>query len=46
MKILQDGQAAVEDEIVADEKNGGEVMIDWLLQILQQMWKTKQLPSE
>ena len=27
-------------------KNGGEVMIDWLLEILQEVWRTKQLPSE
>ena len=24
----------------------GEVMIDWLLEILQEVWRTKQLPSE
>ena len=28
VKKLQDGKAVGEDEIVVDEKNGGEVMID------------------
>lgn len=47
MKKLQNGKAAGEDEIVAEMlKNGGEVMIDWLLEILQEVWRTKQLPSE
>ena len=47
VKKLQNGKAAGEDEIVAEMlKNGGEVMIDWLLEILQEVWRTKQLPSE
>ena len=47
MKKLQNGKAVGEDEIVAEMlKNGGEVMIDWLLEILQEVWRTKQLPSE
>ena len=27
-------------------KNEGEVMIDWLLEILQEVWRMKQLPKE
>ena len=47
VKKLQNGRAAGEDEVVAEMlKNGGEVMIDWLLEILQEVWRTKQLPSE
>ena len=47
VKKLQNGKAAGEDEIVAEMlKNKGEVMIDWLLEILQEVWRTKQLPSE
>ena len=47
VKKLQNGKAAGEDEIVAEMlKSGGEVMIDWLLEILQEVWETKQLPSE
>ena len=47
VKKLQNGKATGEDEIVAEMlKNGGEVMIDWLLEILQEVWGTKQLPSE
>ena len=47
VKKLQNGKAAGEDEIVAEMlKNGGEVVIDWLLEILQEVWRTKQLPSE
>ena len=47
VKKLQNGKAAGEDEIVAEmQKNGGEVMFDWLLEILQEVWRTKQLPSE
>ena len=47
VKKLQNGKAAGEDGIVAEMlKKGGEVMIDWLLEILQEVWRTKQLPSE
>ena len=36
VKTLQNGKAAIEDESVAEIlKNGGKVMIDWLLEILQ-----------
>ena len=47
MKKLQDGIAAREDVIVGELlKNGGEVIIDWLLEILQEVWRTKRVPSE
>ena len=43
MKKLQNGKAVGEDEIVAEMlTNGGEVMIDWLLEILHEVWRTKQ----
>ena len=42
MKKLQNGKATGEGEIVEELlKNGGEVMIDWLLEILQEVWRTK-----
>ena len=47
VRKLQNCKAAGEDEIVAELlKNGGDAMIDWLLEILQEVWKTKQVPSE
>ena len=47
VRKLQNGKAAGEDEIVGELlKNGGEVMLDWLLEILQEVWRTKQVPSE
>ena len=47
LKKLQNGKAAGKDEIVGKLlKNGGEVMIDWLLEILQEVWKAKRVPSE
>ena len=42
MKKLQNGKTAGEDEIVAEMlKNGGELMIDWLVEILQEVWRNK-----
>ena len=47
MRKLQNCKAAGEDEIVAELlKNGGDAMIGWLLEILQEVWKMKQVPSE
>ena len=47
VKKLQNDKVAGEDEIVAEMlKNKGEVLIDWLLEILQEVCRTKQLPSE
>ena len=47
VRKLQNCKAAGEDEIVAELlKNGGNAMIDWLLEILQEVWKTKHVPSE
>ena len=47
VRKLQNYKAAGEDEIVTELlKNGGDAMIDWLLEILQEVWKTKQVPSE
>ena len=38
----KNGKAVGKDEIEM-LKNGGEVMIDWLLEILQEVWRMKQL---
>ena len=47
VKRLQNKKAAGEDRIVAElVKNGGEAMIDWLMELLQEMWKTRQVPQE
>ena len=47
VKKHQNDKAAGADEIVGELlKNGGEVMIDWLLEILQEVWRTKRVPSE
>ena len=47
VRKLQNRKAAGEDDIVAELlKSGEEAMIDWLLEILQEVWKTKQVPSE
>ena len=47
VKKLQNSKAVGEGEIVAEMlKKEGEVMIDWLLEILQEVWRTKQLPKE
>ena len=44
---MKNGKAAGDDEIMAEMlENGGEVMIDWLLEILQEVRRTKQLPIE
>ena len=47
VKRLQNKKAAGEDRIVAElVKNGGEAMIDWLMELLQEVWKTRQVPQE
>ena len=47
MKRQKNGRAAGEDEIVAELlKNGGDTMIDWVLEILQEVWRTKRIPQE
>ena len=47
VKKLQNKKAAGEDRIVAELlKNGGETMIDWLMELLREVWKTRQVPQE
>ena len=44
---LQNGKAAGEDRIVAELlKNGGETVIDWLTELMQEVWRTQQVPHE
>ena len=44
---LRNGKSAGDDRIVAELlKNGGEAMIDWLWELLQTVWRTRQVPSE
>ena len=47
MSKLKNGKAAGSDEIVAElVKNGGEAMVDWLWELLREVWRTKQIPQE
>ena len=47
VKKLRNGKAAGSDHIVAELlKNGGEAMINWLWELLKEVWKTKQVPKE
>ena len=44
---LRNGKSAGNDRIVAELlKNGGEAMIDWLWELLQMVWWTKQESTE
>ena len=44
---LKNGKAAGSDEIAAEVvKGGGQAMIDWLWELLREVWKTKQVPQE
>ena len=47
VRKLQNKKAAGDERIVAKLlKNGGEAMIDWLMELLQEVWKTRQVPQE
>ena len=49
MVKLRNGKSAGDDRIVSELlKNGGdlEAMIDWLWELLQMVWMTRQVPSE
>ena len=47
VKKLQNKRAAGDDRILAElVKNGGEAMIDWMMELIQQVRKTRQVPQE
>ena len=47
VRRLRNGKAAGEDRIVAELlKNGGEAVIDWLMELMQEVWRTRQVPQE
>ena len=42
VKKLQNGKAAGKDRVIAElVKNGGETMIDWLEEVIQEVWRTR-----
>ena len=44
---LQNGKSAGDDRTVAELlKNGGKAVIDWLWELLQTVWRTRQVISE
>ena len=47
MGKLQNGKSAEDDRIVAELlKNGEEAVTDWLWELLQTVWRTRQVPGE
>ena len=44
---LQNGKAAGGDKVVAElVKKGGETMVNWLLELIQEVWRTGRVPQE
>ena len=44
---LKNGKKAGGDEVVAElVENGGQAMIDWLWELLKEVWRMKQIPKE
>ena len=44
---LRNGKVAGQDEVVAELlKYGGEVVIDWLTEVIQQVWRSGKIPQE
>ena len=47
VRKLKNGKAPGSDEIVAElVKNGEQVVVDWLLELLRELWRTKRVPQE
>ena len=47
MKKLKNGKAAGNDNISAELlKNGGEAMVDWVTELVQEVWRTRKVPQE
>ena len=47
VRKLKNGKAPGSDEIVAElVKNGGQVMVDWLWELLREVWRTKRVPQD
>ena len=47
VRKLCNGKAGGQDEVVAELlKNGGEAVIGWLTEVIQQLWQTGKVPQE
>ena len=47
VRRLQNGKAAGEDKIVAEPlKSSGETVIEWLTEVMQEVWRTKKVPQD
>ena len=47
MRKLRNGKAEGQDEVAAELlKNGGEAVIDWLTEVIQQIWQIGKVPQE
>ena len=47
MTKLKNGKAAGNDNIAAELlKNGGEAMVDWVTELVQEVWRTRKVPQE
>lgn len=47
VRKLLNGKAAGDDRVEAElVKNGGKTMIDWLMETIQEVWRTGQIPQE
>ena len=47
MGKLKNGKAAGNDNITAELlKNGGEAVVDWVTELVQEVWRTRQVPQE
>ena len=44
---LKNGNASGNDNITAELlKNGGEAVVDWVTELVQEVWRTRQVPQE